>query len=370
MDSITQGLMGGVTAQLGFRQRIGRDATWVAALAAYSPDLDVFVAPLMSAVGIKRPFISVFVHRGITHSLLMVPVISLLVALVWWGIRRRVCQKRAAISAHANPSTPSRSPPGFLLLYACVFVAVLTHPLLDWCTSYGTQLWAPLTNTRYAADLVGIIDFIFTPLLIVTLGTCYTIRKIHRTRSVRATLVIGWVGFVLSVGYLAAGRVMHDWAVEKARKLTGNAKILHANAYPIIGTIFLWRAVVETEDSWVIIRIHRFADSSNPPKANIVPKQGDNIWIRRARDLREYRIYDWFAMGQLRPEYTSVDGRHIVQFHDMRYAWGIDSERSLWPLQVTFDKSGQVVDLRRVMERRGRSLREFASSIWREIWDP
>jgi inner membrane protein len=370
MDSITQGLMGAVTAQLGFRQRIGRDATWVAALAAYCPDLDAFVSPLMSAFGVKYPFMSVLVHRGITHSLLLVPLISLLVAVVWWRARRRVYRKRAAISEGADPSSPGRSPPGFLLLYACVFIAVLTHPLLDWCTSYGTQLWAPLTNTRYAGDVVGIIDFIFTPLLIVTLLGCYLVRKILRNRSVRPTLAIGWVGFILSVGYLGAGRVMHDWAVEKARGLTGNAKILHANAYPIIGTIFLWRGVVETEDSWLITRLHRFSDPNNPPKTNIVPKQGDNIWIRRARDLREYQIYDWFAMGQLRPEYTCADGRHIVQFHDMRHAWGIDSERSLWPLQVTFDKSGQVVDLRRVMERHGRSLREFGTSIWREIWDP
>ena len=43
MDTITQGLLGAVTAQLGFRQRIGRETTWVAAAAGIMPDLDILI---------------------------------------------------------------------------------------------------------------------------------------------------------------------------------------------------------------------------------------------------------------------------------------------------------------------------------------
>jgi len=40
MDPLTQGLLGAVTAQLGFRRGIGRDASWVAATTAAAADLE------------------------------------------------------------------------------------------------------------------------------------------------------------------------------------------------------------------------------------------------------------------------------------------------------------------------------------------
>ena len=132
MDTITQGLLGAATAQLGFRQRIGKDATWLAALAGIVPDLDIFVQPLMTLSGRETDdFTRTVIHRGISHSLVMVPVFSLLITLLWRRFRRS-----------------SKSPKPFALLYACVFVALLSHPLLDWTTSYGTQLLAPFTDRR------------------------------------------------------------------------------------------------------------------------------------------------------------------------------------------------------------------------------
>ena len=68
MDTITQGLLGAVTAQLGFRQRIGRDATWVAAAAAVVPDLDIFIVPLMSMTGMEVDSLAQLrYHRGLRN---------------------------------------------------------------------------------------------------------------------------------------------------------------------------------------------------------------------------------------------------------------------------------------------------------------
>jgi len=156
MDSLTRGLLGGVVAQTGFRQRIGRDATWVAALAAYSADLDILIPSVMTPAGAYVDgFADLVVHRGLSHSLLGVPVLAALFAVPWWWIRRyRALRDEEHADGRAAP---------FWLLYACCFAAAPTHPLLDWCTSYGTQLFAPFTRTRYAADCVGIIDMIYTP---------------------------------------------------------------------------------------------------------------------------------------------------------------------------------------------------------------
>ncbi len=364
MDPLTQGLLGAVTAQLGFRQRIGKSATCVAGLAAFTPDLDIFVPSLLSRIGVRHHSLTTpMIHRGLSHSLLMVPVIALACAGIWWWTRSKWKRKQKHDEAHKDA-------PGFGLLYACCFVAVLSHPILDWCTSYGTQLLAPLTNRRFAADTVPIIDIIYTPILLLTLIACCVLRKVLRSRAVRATLMVGWLGFLLSVGYLVTGKVMHDWAVNRGRELTGHTRIIRADAYPMLGTIFLWRAVVETDDNWIITRLHRFADTNPPPRINIVKKEKENTWIRKALELPESRSYEWFAMGRLRSEYRNIDGMHVVELHDMRYGWGIDSEKSLWPMRITFDPSGNLIEARRTRHGNRRGLKSFAGSIWKEIWNP
>jgi len=365
MDTITQGLLGAVTAQLGFRQRIGRDATWVAAAAAVLPDLDIFVTPLLSLTGVETDGMSsMHYHRALSHSLLFAPILSLPVAAIWWRLRRK--PKNSADA----PKHLTKLAPGFWILYFCTLVAVGTHLLLDWCTSYGTQLLTPLSKVRYTIDAMPIIDVIYTPILILTLLGCWIARKISRRRAVAASLIVGWVGFLLSVGYIVAGRVMHDRAIARASTLV-TEKIVRADAYPTIGTIFLWRVVIETDKNWHAIRVHHFSDS--PPqrwRANHAAKAEPNEWIDRARKLDEYDTFMWFTNGRVRTEYIRLDGHHVVRFHDMRYSTSSDGVKSMWPLEVEFDQDGNVVFVGRRMRRHRRNFKKTAEKIWNDIWAP
>ncbi len=365
MDTITQGLLGAATAQLGFRQRIGRDATWAAAATAILPDLDIFVVPLLELTGSEMPDMAVSrYHRGISHSLLAVPVLAAAVAGAWWWLRRRA---HGRARRRAKDPAAEAGPPSFGLLYACCFVAALTHPLLDWCTSYGTQIFAPITDTRFAADVVPIIDIFYTPLLILTLLACRLIRA-FKADPRRATRIVGWAGFLLSVGYLSAGRVMHDIAVRRARGLVPRGeRILRADAYPSIGTIFLWRGVVETESGWLAVRV-RPLGGARPRKA-WAPKV-DNEWIRQAAELPAARTFRWFAMGRVRATYAALDGRHVVEFQDMRYGMGAEGVKGLWSLRVTFDERGEVTDVSRLRHHRRRDLGKLAKEVWKDMWAP
>lgn len=366
MDSPTQALLGAVTAQLGFRQKLGRDATWVAAATAYSPDLDSFIAPISWSLGNTDPFTSILYHRWITHSLLLIPVIALLFALPWLGIRRiweRYKNKRG--------ENVGRAP--FWMMMLCCAVAAATHAPLDWCTSYGTQLLSPITNHRFAIDAIAIVDIIYTPILILTLLTCFIVRRGRKNIHKRATVVVGAVGLLLATGYICAGWVMHNRAVDEALESAGVSpdQAVTADAYPMIGTIFLWQGLIQTEEQWIIVRVHHLADGDEPRKVERIDKHPDNQWFEKARQTRAHRIYHWFSSDRLRYELTTTpDGQKVVELHDMRYAFYTDNGRSMWPVAVIFPKDGGEPVIERRRGHPGRNMRDFAATIWADIMNP
>ena len=361
MDPITQGLLGGVTAQLGFRQRIGRETTWVATGAAMLPDCDIFVPLFMPSLRDGGHLAMVRVHRGITHSLLLVPVFAAVVALGWWWIRRR--------RARSDGAAPAEAPPPFALLYGCCFVAILSHPLLDWCTSYGTQMLAPFSDARLALDVMPIVDIFYTPILLLTVLGCFVARKL-RPEARRATLLIGCIGFGLSLGYIGAGAALRGAAIRQARQVVAPENGAEYAAYPRLGTILLWRVTRRTPDRWMAFRVRPLfglpPDRMRRTEAPVV----ENEWTRKARELPQAKTYHWFARGQTRATYEQEDGRHVVRLHDTRYGVRAEDLTSMWPLEVTFDSSGDLLSVQSVRRTGGRDRRRMIQSVWEDIWSP
>lgn len=386
MDPLTQGLLGAATAQVGFRQKLGPGATLAAGITAMLADLDICVVPVLNLFGAKiDAFRQMTFHRSLSHSLFMVPVIALLVALPWWWRRRKRCsrirQDNAPIIDKAShpeavlrPDTDNHTVvvrgPEFLLMYACVLVAALSHPLLDWCTSYGIQWFAPFSETRYALDAVSVIDFIYTSILVGTLLVCWWIRR-HKADPRRATLVVGCAGLLLSTAYLACGLFMHNLAIEKATQYANKekpgAKIVSANAYPYFGTIFLWRTTVETPDDWLVMRIRPLRDNETGYIRSDSARKYNHALIARAEKLPQIKILKQMSLGQLRSEYKHEQGQHHVIFHDMRYSQRCDSIESIWPVRVTFDNTGKVIEIKKTNPLDKNSPWESLKGIWKEM---
>ena len=398
MDTLTHALLGAVTAQLGFRQKIGRDAAWVAAAAAAAPDLDLLVGPVMTALGINGGNADeLVIHRGLTHSLVLAPAIALGLAAVWhWG---RAGRRRR------RPGQGTAAP--FRLLYACVLLAYVSHPLLDFCTSFGTRLLAPLSQARFALDAISVIDIIYTPILALTLAACWLVRKrcLHRVDgrggpmwppgrfsaglepeagrprgaaptengradagrgpAARATLLVAWAGFTLSLAYLAAGYVMHLHSLDLLSRLAGDAPIVRADAYPAPGTIFLWRGVLQTDRAWTAARVRPLAGVIM--KSNTVPV-GSGPWVERAMETPEAKRFNWFANGHMRAQVREADGEHIVELHDMRYSVRPEGLESLWPLQIVFDDSGRLITVRRATPGPRGTRWQWIREAWDDLW--
>ena len=391
MDPITQGLLGAATAQLGFRQKLGRSAGWVAAATAMLADLDIFVPTLLSWLGtdlddLKR----VAIHRGLSHSLLAVPVLALPVAWLWWRVIRRGFARRARLTARreataepdpvAHPEAaaiqeerkppPDPGPP-FWPFLLCTLIAAASHPLLDACTSYGTQLLAPLRSTRYALNAVPVIDLIYTAILVCTLLLCRVLRLPDPRGATRATAAVAVIGLLLSSGYIAAGRICRDRAAGIGRAIVAGRGQRSVEAYPAPGTIFVWRVVVETEEAWHVLRVRPWYEASASKVTVNTAKKFRSHFVRGARMLKPIRTFNWFAMGQTRAT-LARDKKHraVVTIDDMRYGLAPDSIDGLWAMEVTFDRDGQPDRIRRIHRGRGLGLSEIAHRVWADIWAP
>src|ERR1700674_2439665 len=155
MDTITHGIAGALIAKAAFRGQdmlgakpVNRERiiTWSLMLGAIFPDSDVL-----------REFFShdslliLTWHRSITHSLVCLPIFAVaLAALTRWFVRWRKWDS-----------------PSFGTLIAVYAVGILSHILLDLVTSFGTMIWSPVKWSRPAWDLIFIIDFTLTAILLV-----------------------------------------------------------------------------------------------------------------------------------------------------------------------------------------------------------
>ena len=123
-----------------------RIVTWSTMLGAIFPDSDVF-RDIIS----RDDLLVISWHRSVTHSLLCLPLFALLLAaLTRWVARWRKWDA-----------------PSFAVLTGIYAAGILSHTLLDLVTSFGTMAWSPLRWSRPAWDLIFIVDFTFTGIMLV-----------------------------------------------------------------------------------------------------------------------------------------------------------------------------------------------------------
>lgn len=168
MDSISQALLGaGVAAAIapkGYRKR----AILTGAVLGTLPDLDVL---LQYPTDVE----SFTYHRGFSHSLFILPVFSVFLL----PLLRRFYGSMS-----------------WIRLYLLIMLALVTHPLLDAMTAYGTQLFYPLAVTPTFVASIFIIDPLYTLWLLLGVG-CYLFSSHWRW--------LNMAGLIISTLYLGLG---------------------------------------------------------------------------------------------------------------------------------------------------------------------
>lgn len=234
MDSLTQIVLGSTVAALAVPAAQRRKALLAGAVIATLPDLDSLP---MLFLGGSDPVTLMTSHRGPSHSLLVLPWVALLLWLLL-----RWCWR------------PVREAPRAWL--AAILLTLLTHPLLDALTVYGTQLLWPLPTSPVMWSSLWIIDPLYTlPLLFgVIAATVYGPRLPARRWL--------WAGALLSSAYILwslAAKAMVESEVRAVLQEQGMQNAAHFSV-PLPLNTFLWQIVVMTDDGYLMAERSLLAD--------------------------------------------------------------------------------------------------------------
>ena len=302
MDPLTQGLLGAALPQsVADRRSLGL-ATVLGFLSGMAPDLDVLIRSS------SDPLLFLEYHRQSTHSLFFIPIGGTLCAgLFWllWGRRRGKMPFKTA-------------------WWYCT-LGYGTHALLDACTTYGTQLWWPLSNARVAWNTVSVIDPIYTlPLLLLVVSTL-------RLRQPR----LAWLALVWALAYPGLGWVQRERAAAMGWELAASRghEPLQLEAKPSFANLLVWKIVYETDQRYYVDAVRagrrlRVYPGESVEKLDI---ERDFPWLdhqsQQARDVERFR---WFSNG-----YIAQDPANPARLIDIRYSMLPNEIDALWGIELS-----------------------------------
>ena len=276
MDSLTQIALGSCVAAACVPPPHRRQAALLGIALGTLPDLDVFV-------DYGDPVANFTMHRGFSHSLFILAAAG----LVLWTLLRAWWK-------------PVRESPRRWL--AAILLALLTHPLLDGHTAYGTQLFWPSTATPISWATLFIIDPLYTlPLLAGMIAVL--IRPNSRAADrwlmgglILSTLYLGWSWAGKSIVTANARQSLAPHGASEAR--------LFVTPTPL--NTLLWRVVARTEGGHYE-GVDSVVANDGPIEFTFHPSEDDAL--AQAADVPAAARLQWFADNFVS---ASLDGDTLV----------------------------------------------------------
>ena len=203
--------LAGIAVSRAGAERWAPYATWTAIIASNLPDADSVFGFLGTATYLEQ-------HRGLSHSIIGIPILSLAVALVmrWLAAKRR------------------KAPVPLFNHFGIAFLAMATHPFLDLANPYGLRPFLPFSSTWFYGDTL----FIFDPILdfVLLTGVIAASRAATRramTIALTTALVLGYAGLRVELHRRAVALVPRE-----VQKFT---------VVPTMLDPFLWTALLDTD---------------------------------------------------------------------------------------------------------------------------
>lgn len=340
MDSITHLFLGGAVGAAIAPAGRRRAALLAGAALNTVPDLDVLLLPMFT----DNPVSLMTWHRSFLHSVFVLPLIGW---LVW-----RVCRARGS----RVKAAPVR---WFWLIQGCL----LSHPLIDACTVYGTSLLWPLDVPPVMWSLFFIIEPPFTLWLLLGCVIAWCVPKNPGGRR-GAIAGLALAAAVLGVAGFAKLKVERE-----AERNLAALGLAHAPRFstPLPFTVLLWRVVAMTPGGYVDAERSLF--DKGPMVFHGHASDTQALAQARAAAIPAVRRLDWFNHGFMRAQVR--DGRLVLS--DLRM--GLDPDYT-FNFAVAQWRAGQwqaiaPQQIKAPLPISGASgFKRLMSALWHRIWHP
>lgn len=235
MDNVTHSLTALALARCGLGRLTPR-GTLLLLISANLPDIDmvsIFWGPLTNLE----------IHRGYTHTLLMMPVMAALSA----GLTALLGRKRLRWG----------------MAFGVAMIGVASHLLLDWTNSYGVRPLLPFSSQWFYLDINHLYDFVILAVLLLAAFWPLLARLVSDEIGEHKTAGPGMAIFALLffVAYDGARYVMHQRAMTQldSRLYNGEAPVRVA-AMPDAVSPLTWQGIVETPSAYRAIPVSSLTD--------------------------------------------------------------------------------------------------------------
>ena len=356
MDSLTQIVLGAAVGEATLGRKVGNRAMLWGGLCGTLPDLDVLsgaVSDPMSALAYHRafthslpfallaaPLVGLAIHRlyggregpiggvGLWLTLLAafyglltagsylmpievyhIPLITLVISLAFAAFFVGVGGIRAL---RGNPTIQQNT--GWRNWAILAFAAIVTHPLLDCFTAYGTQLLQPFAERRVAWNTISVADPLYTLPFLVLLIWART-----RVPGTGARRKSNTAGLIVSSAYLLLTVVNH-FNVRSVMDATLEDRAIVAEQRVVSPSILnnvLWSGTAKAVDRDLYYYSQYSVFDEARSFSPFIEIEGHHDWIAPYADDRDVRILRWFTKGYYGVIPADVAGR--VQLNDLRF---------------------------------------------------
>lgn len=314
MDPISQAALGASLSQSFANGSSSRNkskqlsALFIGALAGMVPDLDVLI------YSSEDPLLFLEYHRQFTHSLVFIPFGALICALLFYLVMR---SKLSGYKGSGDRLT-------FAQIYLFSFLGYATHGLLDACTSYGTQLFWPFSDQRFAWNTVSIIDPLFTlPVVLLVLFAAYR-NKVRYAR----------IAFAYAVIFLSLGVVQKHRAENAVYELAlqRGHQVERVQVKPSFANRYVWKLIYEYDGRYYVDAVRMLWNTDYLAGTSIqkLDVKRDYPWLpedsQQAIDIERFR---WFS-----DDFLAVSTQNSNLIMDVRYSYLPNRINSMWGVEV------------------------------------
>jgi len=377
MDSLTQIVLGAAVGEVVLGKKIGNKAMLWGAIAGTIPDLDVYQSLLYDSLKANE------LHRGISHSLLF--SICMAPLLAWLARTKEKWSLVGFITVIlAYPFITISSSTVSLVLFVVwalvvffilrnkytenasqkdwtklAFWSLVTHPLLDCHTTWGTQFLWPLP-TKFAWNNIFVVDPFYTVPFIIFVALAMFYKRQSKTRA-----ILNYTGIVISSAYMlwSLGAKYYTYCIFEQNLQQQEIKYTRLTTVPTPLNTFLWSASADG-DTVLYSGLYSIFDKDQKVEFHTIKTNHELVDSYSGDDVLNrlnFLSKGWYVINDDNPD--------TLVYNDARFGPMYLGDKPMYGFgyQLTDKPSGVSAEAQRP-DPDSELMSKMISTLWNRIW--